>query len=441
MRRAATYDQPAQTRGPTVADAAAWGEHAFVVLALLLFSGALLPTLFASAERPESSAFLRMLWLPVYAGALIGLAARPLRFLSAGFQAWLLVIPVAIALASVMWAIDPGIALRRAIALAMTTAFGMYLAVRYDWRGLVQILAVTFAILAVGNALISVGLPSLGVHQDVNAGAWKGMWFEKNTLGAEMARGALIFACAALYRPQQKWLWGGLLVLAVALVILSQSKTSLLALMLGFGTMLAIGTLRTGPATALMFGYAGVLGAASFLSFVLIAPEVFFGLMGKDVTLTGRTQIWTILLEFLQERFWLGYGYQTFWEDPLGPAFYVREATQWNVPTAHNGWLEVALSIGVVGAAVCALGLLATLVLAFIRIPRGKDVYLCLPWLMLFLLFSISESSILERNSLTWVIFIALATKLMVGAKDALEAPPAPGMRSPRLSRRAGPFR
>ena len=56
---------------------------------------------------------------------------------------------------------------------------------------MVLLIALTFGILAVLSVFMALAVPSLGVDHDVHAGAWKGLWWEKNALGAVMGWGAV----------------------------------------------------------------------------------------------------------------------------------------------------------------------------------------------------------------------------------------------------------
>jgi len=69
------------------------------------------------------------------------------------------------------------------------------------------------------------------------------------------------------------------------------------------------------------------------------------GVVGRNSTLTGRTDLWKILLG-MHTNMLLGTGYQSFW---LGPRLqYVwRKFTVVN--EAHNGYLEVYLNLGLIG--------------------------------------------------------------------------------------------
>jgi exopolysaccharide production protein ExoQ len=79
---------------------------------------------------------------------------------------------------------------------------------------------------------------------------------------------------------------------------------------------------------------------------------------GKDITLTGRTDLWRIGLEQIAERPWLGTGYQAFWQpgnpeaEHLWRAFGIASRTGFHF---HNLYLSNAVEIGIPGAALQAV--------------------------------------------------------------------------------------
>jgi hypothetical protein len=79
---------------------------------------------------------------------------------------------------------------------------------------------------------------------------------------------------------------------------------------------------------------------------------------GKDITLTGRTDLWRVGLEQIAERPWLGQGYQAFWQpgnpeaEHLWRAFGIESRTGFHF---HNLYLSNAVEIGIPGAALQAV--------------------------------------------------------------------------------------
>ena len=152
---------------------------------------------------------------------------------------------------------------------------------------------------------------------------------------------------------------------------------------------------------------------AVFILLMTTMPDAMFELIGKERTLTGRTDIWNSLILAIKDQPILGYGYGTFWQDPLGPSYWVRFSLQWGVPTAHNGWVETWLSAGLVAVAIFGVLYVLTLILAVDRLYRGGvENYWVILSTILFLMTSLSESTILQQNDLSWVIFVATSAKL-----------------------------
>ncbi len=76
--------------------------------------------------------------------------------------------------------------------------------------------------------------------------------------------------------------------------------------------------------------------------------------LGKDPTLTGRTDIWNLVLS-LHTNPWIGTGFESFW---LGRRLEFMRTALPNFPIneAHNGYLEVYLNLGWAG--ICFIALL-----------------------------------------------------------------------------------
>ena len=420
-----------------------FSEYAVVFLCLVMFTEGLLPRLFASETDPEST-LLRMLWLPVYGFILLGCASMPMRFFSALLRIPFLVFILVLACASWSWSIDSAVTERRAIAIVATTLGGLFMAMRYDWRTMLRLFGAVWLFMAVVSIVSGIVAPGFAVMQDVHTGAWRGMWWEKNALGGHMARASFLMAFLLLMdRPWRK-LWAAALVMCVALVLLSTSKTALIGLLFGIGVLVAGAWMRRGVVSTLSMLWAGVVLVAGAAMALVLAPELVFQLLGRDATLTGRTDIWTALMDAIAARPWLGYGYGAFWGVDSQPAYMVRLATEWAVPTAHNGWLETALSIGLVGLAGLIMSYLLFVFRAARLAVRDWTGLFALGVAGQFLLFSLSESIALQQNTIVWVTLVSVASKVALSvsapARSRQSQPPRPSVvgRHGPAARRAG---
>lgn len=392
-------------------------EAGVALLAVLLFSQALLGPLLTDPADPESSAALRLIWPPLYLVVLVLIAARPAQTLALAIKVWPLLALLALTMISAQWSIDPGVTVRRSIAVIMTSLFGLWFAARFCWRDMIVIVASAFAVLSVGSLIASLAFPGFAVDQGIHAGAWKGLWWEKNTLGAMMNWATLAFAAAMAVDPRRRWIWLGFLLLALFLTVMATSRTGYVVGAIAAGGPLMIALARRGPGMAIAMIGAGVIGL--FLTGLVLATglEPLLKAMGRDVTFTGRTPIWSILLEHISERPWLGHGYAAYWGVDDGPVYWLRERTEWPVPTAHNAWLEVAISLGVIGVTLTAFVYLQGFMRAAGRLLTGRETYWALTFFVVYAVVGFSESNLLGQNSVGWMMFCATVAKLASGER------------------------
>ena len=404
-------------------------EVVATALIVIAMSNALVgPLLDPLQTGGDSNPVLRLMWLPIY-GLIAALAALRVQKLA---QYWL---PAAMfglligwAFASASWSLFPQISERRAIAVAVTTLFGLYLAAAYSGRMLSEVLAGSFQVLALGSYFVCLAVPSLGVHHDVNAGLWRGLWYEKNQMGATMVYGALAAVTAAILSPPRRPLWIATLVLCVGLIVMTRSATSALALAVVMCGVAVLSFMRRGPAGAIAAVWIGVTFATLLGAVVVLAPEALYQALGKDPTLTGRTQIWQLVERASDKAPLLGYGFAAFWDVKSAPANWIREQLQWVVPTAHNGWLDLKIQLGAIGVAMFGALLASSMIAGLVRRDYLKDSYFALLFLAVYSLTILSESFILAHNSLPWVLASACMARALGPRPEssamALPAPP-----------------
>ncbi|MEL6567599.1 MAG: O-antigen ligase [Pseudomonadota bacterium] len=386
-----------------------------LVVCLVLFSEGAFQRLVAPEVEAEGNPILRFMWLPVY-GVVFALGfTRAADIARLALRMPALVLLVMFAAISFLWSIDPSLSLRRGIGLVATTLFGLYLAIRFDWRELLVLFGSLWLGLCCINFVAGWVAPSFARDYEIHIGAWRGFWFEKNTMGGHMARASMIFGALLLVNPGRWRIWSLGLFLSAALVLLSTSTTSLIATLLAFGVVVAGWALQGRAAMSVIGVWGGVALAGALAAFIALQPEVFLSVFGKDPSLTGRTDIWSALLDAIAQRPLLGYGYGAFWGVESEPAYWVRVTVNWEAPTAHNGWLEITLALGLVGLACFAVSFLATLGRALAHLPNHRFGLYAVGFLAQLALFSISESLLMELNSFVWINYVAVAAILVQG--------------------------
>jgi len=405
-------------------------EQAAAIFVVIILTQAFIGPVFAPTQ--EETPILRLIWLPVYA-VIAGLIAMRPTVLVRAWPAWLiLAVLVLQAFASKWWSIDPGVTQRRVIAMAISSAFSIYLGVAFGGRHLPRMLMISALIMGLGSLVFVFAFPSIGVHQLENAGLWRGLWYEKNQMGLVMSAGAVAAAACLASGDKRRLLPAITLGICALLVLATQSKTSLLCLMLGVGAVGGLWAMRRGGAAfsivAIWFGVVLTAGAA----YVFITdPAMVLKALGKDPSLTGRTDIWEALMREVSERRWTGFGYQAFWGKDSVPAAFIRAETQWPVPSAHNGWIDLLIQLGWPGAISVGITVAIATVVTIFRIPGSgaREGYFAVGYLLVFLLLSLSESVLLSHANLPWTLLLAILARALAFELDPVRAPLAPSRR------------
>ena len=388
-------------------------ERAFAVLALILYSNGFFTLVFDIDETVETPE-LRFVWLPIYLLTVVAVVPRFAQVRQVMLANKITLLLGLLCCLSAWWSIDPGVTFRRGIAVCATILFGLYLIARYDDLDRLRLLGWAFGIVALSSVVVALAMPTYGVSQELHAGAWRGVYPQKNMFGQFMVYACAVFLVLGLADPAIRRRALALCALCAALVLLARSATAGIALLMMLGLAFTITVLFRHRVLAVIGVYGLIFGTVGLTLALLTDPDAVFGLIGRDATLTGRTDIWVPLWDMMRQRFWLGYGYGVFWDDPEGPAWYIRRYLQWDVPSAHNGWAETWLNLGVVGVALFGLSFALAAFRATVRLRLGRrpaaemgtSLWPCL-FLSLFLVFSFSESSILRHNDLIWIMYVA----------------------------------
>jgi O-antigen ligase len=126
--------------------------------------------------------------------------------------------------------------------------------------------------------------------------------------------------------------------------------------------------------------------------------------LGKDPTLSGRKNIWKLVLG-LHTNPWIGTGFESFW---LGPRLeFMRNALpNFPINEAHNGYLEVYSNLGWAG--ICFIALL--LVTAYKRVMSGirrspKKASLLLGFFVCTLFYAFTEAAF-RMMTVAWVFLL-----------------------------------
>lgn len=292
----------------------------------------------------------------------------------------------ALALVSVLWSAYPAASARAAVQLLLTAGLGVLAARSLPPRGFV---AAMLGALVLG-ALACLALGRSVIDPITGSGAYVGIFAAKNSMAFFMALLAIFGAGAALDRGQPAWVraLGALaLLLALPLLVLARSAGALVTTTLAVAMLLGAVWLGRRAGTERAMLAAGGLLVALPLALLLaglalagtvgeVARDFIIGVLGKDLTLTGRTELWAHAWAQIEQRPWLGIGYQAFWQqgnpwaEGLWRAFHIQGRSGFHF---HNTFIDTAVTLGLAGALAIGWLLLGALAGAWRRVLRAPD--------------------------------------------------------------------
>ncbi len=377
--------------------------------ALLVFFVLLLYGLFESNGPDNESGFQQTLWTLTYFGGIAGLIIERQKAMPLLRNSLPLLAVIAMIVASSFWSDYHDISFKRALELVGTSASAYFVVAHFKLLEFVESWGIAAGIAAVLSLFFIFAVPSRGLMSIEYVGAWEGMFAHKNSLGQAMALGVatlivLLFAAGRASKPQRLVKTG--IALCLVLLVGSQSVTSYILFALIGGVLVWFHLTQSASGRRALPFIGGFI--ALVIAFIVFDPEAALGLLGRDASLSGRTDIWGPVMDAIGQRPLLGYGYDTFWlPDGTGSA-YLTTLLDWTPYHAHNGLLELSLDIGLLGTAV----FLTTLGIGLwraVKFASGQaDIARVWPLLVMvyFILGNITEANIAKYNGMNWVLFI-----------------------------------
>jgi exopolysaccharide production protein ExoQ len=130
--------------------------------------------------------------------------------------------------------------------------------------------------------------------------------------------------------------------------------------------------------------------------------------MGKDPTLTGRTEVWSTVLRMNPNPL-LGAGFESFWLGSRLKALW--NIFVWHPNEAHNGYLETYLNLGWVGVILLALVIVKgyrTVVNGFRQDRNAGSLWLA--YFLVVIVYNLTEAGF-RIFSPTWIAFVLSISK------------------------------
>lgn len=210
------------------------------------------------------------------------------------------------------------------------------------------------------------------------------------------------------------WTRAVLLLMVFWLIEKANSSTALVCLMMGSFLVVLMRTQIARRLVAYLGTYA-LLVACGIVIFLTVPGllEMVLEILGEDLTLTGRTELWG---ELMAEKInpLLGTGYQSFWLGPRAEVYW--EKWSFHPNQAHNGYLETYLNGGLLALAI-VIGLLISSAARLKRrlMAGGEFSRILFAYFVIAIFYNWTEA-MFNRMSPIW--FIQILTTVVYPARQ-----------------------
>lgn len=392
-------------------------ETAFAIISLTLLTDivdAPLQVLLGADEVVAGIPVKRMVLIPTFAVSVFMLWRRCSVDVSVLIRRmWPIIALIALAATSTVWSAAPSRTATWSVGLAGTSAFGLFLGLRFPREQQLRVLAVALGAVTAASALAALP-PDWQQRLGTRHGHLIGLFLDTNLCGRVVSLCALTWAVLAI--ASTRWRPAAIAVAIASGVALrqTQSLTSQLALAAALSLAVLLLIVRGHPPARrrLLLSAVGCVALAVAIGVAIRSQDVL-RVLNKTASVGARIDIWRKVLGAVRSRPWLGAGYGAFWRGTAGP-----------VPTtnpgmhAHNGFLDLTAELGVLGLALFVIPAVAYARAAVRQAVTSRSAWAS--WPPLFLawwgVMNLAESC-LVRHKIYWALYVAGVTWIAAGTR------------------------
>ena len=318
-------------------------------------------------------------------------------------------------LLSILWSDYPGVGFKRWVKAVGDLSMVLIVLTDLDPAAAVRrLLARTGFLLIPLSVLFIKYYPQLGRELSRGWGTmYSGVTTQKNSLGEI----CLVFGLASLWRLAQAYgnrgdarrkqrliAHSAILAMTLWLLWMSNSMTSLSCFLIAGGLMMAMHRPSLTRKPALVHPLVLAMLSVSLFALFFDSGGSLVGTLGRDTTLTGRTDIWKTVLSMAESPFF-GTGFESFW---LGNRVETARSTMHmqGLNEAHNGYLEVYLNLGWFGVVLLAMIIVTgyrKVVGAFRQNPDTGRLWLA--YFVAGVVYNLTEVGF-RPTSASWLVFL-----------------------------------
>ena len=344
------------------------------------------------------------------------LRIKPGRFQINGLLGWLILFYLLWAVLSIIWSIDPRFTVKRVGILVLLSLGALYVAYRFSHQETIHLV---FFICAAGifGGLVSV-LRTHSFHPFL--GWWR---FGGNMHSIQQAwhcglllLSALVFVKTA---KQNHAIYIGIAIIAFLFLILTRSRMAFVSCMMASAIYWSMATPKRHQSVLIFLGII-IVGC---LTFLLLGNLLFIQYGENAITLgrgewgiqsmqslTGRLPLWNSLNELINQRPFVGHGYDSFL---IGKnLLFVTEKLGWATSSPHSGYIATLGGLGYIGFITLVLILILSVTMSINLSRRNPDYAFMVAVFVWLILNAYTEDKVLTRPYLPVFAWMVLLAKL-----------------------------
>lgn len=319
---------------------------------------------------------------------------------------------------SILWSPYPVTTFKRVVQIAGFIMVGLAIAPPVsNMSKFATTVMATFTPLLVVCFFVSLLVPQIGVDYELGA-AWRGIFWHKNLQGVVSAFTVVLWLRELRTRRLDWRICVAAILFTLVMLVLAKSTTSLITASLGSFIYLYLARRYLANSHVSTIIVLGALSAAVLMLHFFYSVEgrlprweeiagPVASLLNKSTDLTGRTEIWQLVLLEVARHPWHGIGYGAFWLGVGGPSQYIYDAMHFIPLQAHSGYLDMLNELGLIGVALMVGFIIvhATQLLRLMRVDRSEAAF---HWafFVLVLVGNISESILFRGVQFEYVWLI-----------------------------------
>lgn len=305
---------------------------------------------------------------------------------------------------TVVFAIDPFVSFKRYFQYITTSLVFISFYLNFESEiTLIKILKYMFSIYVILTILVSLSIPDA---LDPSFKTWRGFHATKNYLGQYAGISIIFFSYLFLKTSDLHGKIHALFFLLLSYIILFEafSMTNIVIIFTFTVAFFILNGRKIFEPLGISLKFVSLLlflFALSIFILILLYPslfQVFFEITGKDPTLTGRTEIWYLVLSQNINDLITGVGFQSFWiQQKLSKIILFQ---YWLPNQSHNGYVDIILETGIIGLLLFIFVVYST----FKKSIMAEENF----WVIIIiyvLILNFSESTLIRPHHFTNVMF------------------------------------